>query len=226
MTRVCIHQPDFLPYLGFFDRLLTTDTFILLDDVQFIRRGWQHRDKIKTPQGPTWLGPQLKKGSYHQSIAEVELHPDREWVEANLNLVRQNYREATFFENQFAELEAIWRTPYERLIELNLALLDFMYGLLKIDVRVILSSSLSVDTSSSQRLVDLVAAVGGTEYLSGTGALDYLDKDLFEKAEIGLEIQDFRHPEYPQLHGPFVSHLSCLDLVLNCGPDSAKILRS
>lgn len=225
MTTVCIHQPDFIPYLGFFHRLLSTDHFIYLDDVQFIRRGWQHRDRIKTRDGSTWLTLALRKGDYYQEIRDVQLSIDDKWIDDNLNLICQSYAKAPCFDLVFPQVEAIYRAGHTRMIDFNLAFLRMAMGLFEIKVQTSLASTYGVTTASSQRLLDLVLAVGGNNYLTGTGSRDYLDESLFEKAGVKVTWQDFGHPVYPQQHNGFVPMLSCLDLFFNCGERSAQVLR-
>lgn len=226
LTRVCIHQPDFAPYLGFFQRLLLVDHFILLDDVQFIRRGWQHRDQIKSKQGPVWLTLSLAKGEYEQRINEVRLADDPKWIDDNLNLLRECYRHSACFEEIFPLVEEIYRAGYSRLIDFNRAILDLAFTYFQISLPVTLASDYAVTTASSARLVDLVLKISASQYISGTGARDYLDEQLFSAAGIAVQWQQFSHPVYPQLHEEFTPMLSCLDVLFNCGKASADVLRS
>ncbi len=225
MTTICIHQPDFVPYLGFFHRLLSTDHFIYLDDVQFIRRGWQHRDQVKTKGGATWLTLTLQKGDYHQQIKDVLLSSDGKWIDGNINLIQQSYSKAPYFELVFPRVEAIYRGGHTRMIDFNLAFLNLAMDILGINVRTSFASNYGLTSASSQRLLDLVLAVGGDNYLTGTGSRDYLDEALFKRGGVRVTWQEFKHPVYPQLHGSFMPMLSCLDLFFNCGEHSAQILR-
>lgn len=227
MKRVCIHQPDFAPYLGFFDRLLDADAFIVLDDAQFLRRGWHHRDRIKTRQGPAWLTLSVEKAPREAPINSIRLSPERAaWMEGNLNLLTEHYKSAPCFEAEFPAIEALYRSGAERLIDFNLAVLEHLYDRLDLRVNSVPASRLGVGGARTRRLVDLVRAVEGTHYVTGTGALDYLEPALFADAGIVLEIQALRHPVYPQLHGPFESHLSCFDALLNCGDRARDVVRS
>lgn len=225
MRTVCIHQPDFAPYLGFFHRLLHADHFILLDDAQYIKGGWQNRDQIKGRNGPVWLTlPIIKR--FPQAINTVMLPSGQQWVEDNLNLLRECYARAPYFEEVFTRIEAIYRGGHERMIDLNVTMLDLAFEYLEIAIPIAYASRYALSSRSTQRLVDLVQLQGGTNYLTGTGSRDYLDEDLFVQAGITVEWQRFKHPTYPQLHGEFVPMLSCLDLLFNCGPASAAILRA
>lgn len=227
MKRVCIHQPDFLPYLGFFDRLLFTDVFIILDDVQFLRRGWHHRDKIKTKQGESWLTLSIKKGDYYQKINQVLLGEDRDvWVPRNLNLIKENYRDAPYFDNYFSQIKDIYQLPLVKMIDINMEFLKFCFDAFNLQVNKIFSSDLNVEGQNNQKLINLVKAVEGTHYLSGTGARAYLDEGMFAQEGIVVEWQEFKHPIYSQLHGEFIPYLSCIDLLFNCGPQAKDVLRS
>ena len=226
VNTICIHQPDFVPYLGFFQRLLMSQHFILLDDVQFIRRGWQHRDRIKGRNGQVWLTLALRKGDYHQLINEVELSDDPKWIEDNLNLLRECYGKARYFDEIFPQVESVYRAGHRRMIEFNCALLDLAMKHFDISVPISRASEYGISTTSSVRLLALVQARQGDAYLTGTGSRDYLDEGMFRSAGVQVIWQDFRHPVYPQLYGDFEPMLSCLDMLFNCGRDAASILRS
>jgi hypothetical protein len=226
-TTVCIHQPDFAPWLGFFERLLHTDVFVILDDVQFVRRGWHHRDRIKTPQGVQWLTlPVIKKGHYDQLIRDTQLDVDSGFTDKHLRTLEMAYGKRPGFDTVFPVVEEIYRRQPRLMIDLNLPLLEAMMAAFGLEKRMVMASSLNIASSSTERLVDIVRAVGGTDYLSGTGARAYLDEQLFAAAGIGVQWQRFDHPTYPQPWGDFEPGLSGLDCLFNCGRDAAAVLRS
>lgn len=226
MKRVCIHQPDFLPYLGFFQRLVHTDLFILLDDVQFIRSGWQNRDQLKTPRGAQWLSVPINKQDLFKPIREIRLAPDAErWVPVTLNLIRENYRKAPYFDRYFPEIEATFRHGHQTLYGLNRAFLDRCFEWFDLSIETVLASQFGIQETKNQRLVQLIKAVQGTHYLSGQGSKAYLDEALFSANDITVEWQQFEPPVYPQLNGPFIPNLSCLDAVMNCGPHAKDLIR-
>lgn len=226
MKRVCIHQPDFAPYLGFFYRLLLVDLFIAYDDAQFVKGGWHHRDKIKTLKGVSWLTLPVHRGPLGRPISEVSLTQNHKEWKRFLNLLKENYGNTKYFDVYFPKLAEICEGRYERMLDLNMALLEYFYEIFEIRVQSIMSSSLNVKGSNNERLVKMIKAVDGTHYLSGTGARAYLDERLFEKSGLVVEWQEYSPPVYPQLFGDFVPDLSCIDVVFNCGPRSAEILRS
>lgn len=227
MTVACIHQPDFAPWLGFFDRLLDCDVFVVLDSVQFARRGWTHRDRIKTAQGAQWLTvPVVKKGRFDQAIREVEIDDARDWRTRHLATLATAYARAPFRDPVLTRLAAIYRSGHERLVDLNMAVLGWLMEALEITVEIRLASEMGATGAKSDLLVELCRRIGADVYLSGLGASDYLDEAAFAAAGIRVRWQDFRHPVYPQQHGPFIPMLSALDCLFNCGPAAATTLRS
>jgi hypothetical protein len=226
---VVIHQPDFLPWLGYFHRLLKADLFIALDHVQFVTgtsRSWTHRDMIKTPQGAKWLSLRVQKAPFGTPIRDVLLAPGADWRRDNLNMVRENYRKSPYFDEVFPRLEQLYAQPGETMAEMNLASLDLLEDMLNVKTPRLISSQMSPQGASTPMLVDLLKKAGATRYISGQGARAYLETDLFEKAEIELVWQDFRHPVYPQAHGAFIPMLSSIDALFNCGLDGTrKLLR-
>jgi hypothetical protein len=220
-----IHQPDFLPWLGYFHRLLQADLFIALDHVQFVTgtsRSWTHRDMIKTPQGAKWLSLRVQKAPFGTAIRDVCLAPDPEWRIENLNLIRENYRKAPFFQEIFPHLETLYRQPHAGMAAMNIASLDLLEEMLDTRTPRLISSEMSPQGTSTAMLVDLLKKAGATRYVSGLGARAYLDAALLEKAGIELVWQAFRPPVYPQLHGEFIPTLSSIDALFNCGVEETR----
>lgn len=215
---ITIHQPDFLPWLGFFDRWKKSDLYIILDDVQFLRRGWHHRDRIKTSQGPMWLTvPVQKKGNYNQLIRDVKIDNTIPWRDKHLRTLEMHYGKAPNFHYCFKSLQEIYAHEHISLIDLNMDLLRFLGAAFTIGTPVVFSSDYATPTNSSQKLVDLVKRAGGSYYLTGLGAKEYLDEGLFEQEQIKVIWQKFQHPVYPQLHGDFVPMLSSIDYLMMQG---------
>ncbi|NOZ28633.1 MAG: WbqC family protein [Chloroflexi bacterium] len=226
MTTVCIHQPDFAPWIGFFDRLIQSDIFVVLDNVQFLRRGWHNRDKIKTAHGTMWLTvPVKKKGRYGQLIREAEIDNTRRWREEHLKSLQTWYGGAPHFDAYFPGVREIYLRNHRLLIDLNMDLLAFLMAAFDIQVEIRKASSLPVTGKRTDLLVEIVKAVGGDVYLSGLGARAYLEEEKFARAGIRVVWQEFEHPVYPQLYGEFIPNLSSLDFLFNCGEQCRAILR-
>jgi hypothetical protein len=223
-----IHQPNFIPWIGYFYKMLKCRRFVFLDDVQYIRRGFTGRVKIKTPQGEKWLSvPVKKKGRYHQSVSEVELESGDTWKKKVLGTLQSSYGKAPYFKTYFPEFETILQKDRHCLAELNIQLIQWLAQALEINTPMVKSSELAgVSGQSTERLVSICKAVGASRYLSGFGGQNYQEEEIFKENGIELVVYDFKHPEYPQLWGDFIPGLSAIDLLFNCGPQSVKILKN
>lgn len=227
MTKtVVIHQPDFAPYLGFFHRFLHADFYIVLDHVQFVNsnRGWTHRDKIKTSMGEKWLSLSVKKAPRDTPINAIELATSTDWITDNQNLLRQNYRKASGFEEVMPQVEALYREPPLLMRDFNLRWLEAFMDMLDVRIPFVLSSSLEPEGQKNELLIDLLGKVGASHYLSGLGARNYMEPEKFSEAGISLLWQEFDHPAYPQQFGEFIPYLSILDIFFNCGVSGARAL--
>lgn len=217
---VVIHQPDFVPYLGFFQRFLSADQFIVLDHVQFVTgtsRSWTHRDKIKTPAGEQWITLSVRKAPLGTPIDQIELSTSVDWATANLNLLKQNYRHAPFFDEVLPLVTQLYEAPPRLMADFNLRSIELLMDLLDVRLPWVRSSSLQPEGSSNELLIDLLGKVGATHYLSGNGARGYMQPEKFAQAGIEVVWQNFVHPVYPQQFGAFVPYLSSLDALFNCG---------
>jgi len=227
---VVIHQPDFLPHLAFFHRLVNADLFVLLDTAQYVdgtSRSWTNRDKIKTPQGEKWLTVSVNRAPRDTPINQVLLSEVVDWRAGNLNLIRQNYGNAPCFNEIFSYLQELYSGPCRKLVEFNVRSIEMLLGLFDIGTPRVLAGTLDPQGRRNELLVDILKRVGATHYLSGVGAKSYFDPAPFRSAGIEVLWQEFQHPEYPQLYGSFVPFLSSIDLLFNCGiGESRRILRS
>jgi len=224
-----IHQPDFAPYLGFFHRFLKADLWVVLDNVQFLSgsKRWHNRDLIKTPQGGRWLTVGVCKPQYQTTTINDVVLSDTDWRRDNLNLIRANYQKAPYFREIMPFVEELYALPCRRLAEFNLASITMLMGLFGIEIETVLASTLGATGKSNDLLVDLLRKTGSRRYLSGVGARSYFEAAPFDSAGIEVVWQEFEHPVYPQLHGDFVSYLSSIDLLFNCGTERSRdILRS
>lgn len=221
---VGIHQLHYLPWLRYFDKIYRSDVFVVLDDIQFNKNGWQNRNKVKGANGAVLLTvPVYAKAE--QRLDEVRIHNDAPWRKKHWGTIEQSYRKARYFDLYRDFLRDTYERSWERLNDLNRHMLEFYIEAFGIDTRVMYSSELNVPGAATERLLNLIAAVDGTAYYCGAYALDaYLNEGLLDEAGIELELQDWHSSEYPQLHGEFVGDLSVLDLLMNCGPESMEVL--
>lgn len=224
MKIVVIHQPDFLPYLGFFHRLLKANLFILLDHVQFVSNGsrsWTNRDKIKTFKGEHWLTVSVTKMPRGTPINKIRL-ADNDWRKRNLNILFENYRYAPYFKEIFPHLEQLYNMQCDYLVQFNEASIRMLMELFAIDIPVTYSSLMGPTGKKNEMLVNLLKNVDATDYLSGVGAKDYLDEKSFSNANIKVRWQKFKHPVYRQQFGEFIPYLSSIDLFFNCGVEKSR----
>jgi len=220
---VAVHQPTFLPWLGFFDKLSRADVFVVLDDVQFARGGhgnWVNRVKWLVDGRPAWATVPVKRSHRGlETIRSVEIADDVAWRSKLVNGLQRHYRHAAAFGEAmpyFADLLAFQTTS---ICEFNIHAIEQLRRHLRIGrPRVIRQSEIGVTGQATDLLVQLVRAAGGTAYLCGDGSTEYLETEAFSRAGLGLEFQRFAHPAYPQ-HGvsEFVSGLSIVDAAMQCG---------
>ena len=222
--KVAIHQPQYLPWLGYFDKMAQVDCFVVLDNVQFKKNEWQNRNRIKAASGWQWLTvPVLHR--FPQRISEVRVNHRAAWPRKHLQALLSSYSGTPFFEVHRPFFEEVYAREWARLADLNLATLRYLAEALGIRPKLLLASSLPARQGRTERLVAICRALGADTYLSGAGARGYLDLGCFEEAGIGVDFQAFQCPSYPQRFGPFVPDLSVVDLLFNCGQGSLEVLR-
>ncbi len=223
-----VHQPQYLPWLGYFDKIAASDLFVFLDLPQYKKREFQNRNRVKGPQGEVWLTlPVLTKGRFDQPIREVELDPTQDWRRSHWASLELNYRKAPYWADYSGELRAFYERDWDRLCPLNMEMTLWMLAKLGISTPVKVESGIGTSTASTDRLIELCRKTGATEYLSGAGGRDYMDQARFEREGLGLRFQHYEHPVYRQQYPktPFVPYLCALDLLFNEGPGSLGILR-
>jgi hypothetical protein len=228
--KVAIHQPHFLPWLGYLHRMAQVDLFVLLDHVQFERRNYQNRTMIRMNGVGHWLTVPVVQRSRSERIVDKEVDnrlDGSKWWSANcFQTLRHAYREAPFFEAGAGALQALFATRRERLVDINQASLELLREAFGIRTRVAKSSELGVEGARAELILNICRALGADTLLAGMGgSRGYLDAAQFAQAGVRIEFHDWRHPEYPQCgKAPFLAGLSAIDLLLNCGPASREIL--
>jgi len=226
---VVIHQPDFMPYIGFFDRLVQADIYVVLDNVQYARGNrdhWTNRDRIKTKKGESWITVSVQKKPRGTKINEILLSEDFDWREKCKNLLKENYGRAKYYDELMPYVEEMFDYWCGYLMDFNLNIINIINKLLDIHVETISASAIKAHGCKDELLIDIMKRLRQTRYLSGMGAKAYCNEKLYEQSGIRIIWQEFEHPVYPQLFGDFVPYLSIIDLLCNCGIDiSRKIVR-
>ena len=215
---VGIHQPNYLPYLGFFDKMKKSDIFIIYDDAQFNKGDFQHGNRIRIHSGSKWLTVPVKKK--HIPINQISILnsvtvKNKKWNEYHLSQIFDNYRKAECFGDYFDCLSGIYQKEYDLLVELNMELIKFLNNSFDIDTKLVYSSNFPSRSISTRKLIELVQSVNGDTYLSGPSGKNYLDMEMFEEAGIEVIFQNFEHPVYKQQYDNFVANMSAIDALLN-----------
>jgi WbqC-like protein family len=228
---VAAHQPSYLPWLGYLDKIAKADLFVVMDDLQYEAQNYQNRNRIKLNNGASWVTVPLLRGSQNDLIIDKLIdnsgNPKQHWQRKTWVTLKMCYGKAPHFARYAAELEDLFTRPWERLVDLDLHVLELARTWLGITRPIVRSSTLGLTGQKTERIIDMCQKVGAKVYLSGSGgSTGYLDEAAFERAGITLMWQRFAHPTYPQRYPDvgFVPNLAFLDLLLNCGPESRDIL--
>ncbi len=223
------HQPNYLPYCGFFHKIAYCDVFVIIDNVQFVKGGlfgWQHRNRIRTKDGWMWLTvPILTKGRYLQKINEAEINNTKSWRRKHWLSIYLNYKNKPYFGKYSDFFEDLYKRDWNKLIDLNMEVISYLLKVLKIDKKIVKCSELGIEGHKSQLLVDMCNKFGTKTYLSGIHGRDYIDFDLIRKNGLKMLFQNFNHPIYEQgYYKDFVSNLSVIDLLFNKGDESIDLI--
>ncbi len=227
---ISVHQPQYIPWLGYFDKIVRSGAFVFLDDVQYKAREYQNRNRIRTARGELWLTvPVLSKGLGLRNISEVLVDNASDWPRQHLQSIKTSYGHAEYFDRYFPFFENLYSRRWERLIDINIEVIKHFLGELGIATPLYYGSALGVTSKKTDRIIEICGKLGGDTYLSGSGGKDYLEDGKFAARGIKLLYQEFRHPVYRQQFmkdgGDFMPYLSIVDLVMNEGPRSAEILK-
>src|SRR5262249_52999712 len=222
--RVTIHQPQFLPWLGYLDKIDQADLFIALDSVQFKKNEWQNRNRIRTADGCQWITvPVLHRVG--QLVKDVRINQAVTGRNQHLRAIEVHYARAPFRDRYLPALRSLYEGVREGLRVLDMAVVRWLLGAFGITTPVRCASEWEVREEPTDRLIDLCRAVGASGYFSGPGGEQYLDSTRFESSGLKLEIQQFQHPMYQQVYEPFLPAMSAIDMLFCCGPDALMRLR-
>lgn len=224
---IAIMQPTFLPWIGYFAMIDRVDTFVFLDDVQFSRRSWQQRNRIKTANGELMLSlPVATKGQQDQPIMDVEFNRDHHSPEKLLRTITQSYARAPFFADHQEELGRILQAHASHLCDLNIALIDWLSRAFGITTPTMRSSALGAQGAKADRLADICHRLGADQYLSAPGSQEYIEESAaFAQAGVEVKYHQYEHPIYPQIAGPFLPYMAALDVLFNVGPEAGSVIR-
>ena len=227
MKTVVISQPTYLPWLGYFRLMKEADTYVFLDNVQFARRSWQCRNRIKSPTKWIWLTiPTFHKGL--SLIKDVEIDNSKPWARQHRKALQLCYGKAPYFAVHFPFFKSVYKKTWQTLVDLNIKIIEYLASQLQLSPVYIRSSQLNIEGKRTDLLLDICRTLNADRYVSSIGAEEYMMEDdaipLFRDEGITVDFLEYKHPKYPQLFGAFVPGLSTVDCLFNCGPDSSKII--
>ena len=222
---VAVHQPQYLPWLGYFDKMRRANVFCFLDNVQYKKNDWQNRNRIKTVRGRQWLTVPVHY-RFPQKINEVRINNTVKWKHKHLQTLITNYSRAPYFKKFIKIFEQVYSNDWELLSDLNICLIEQLRVALSLDQQpAVKASDLDLSEDPTDRLIDICKALKADTYLSGQDGVKYMNMARFKQSGIRVVVQDFKHPVYYQVFERFQSHMSVVDLLFNCGPASMKKIK-
>ena len=226
--KIAILQSNYIPWKGYFDLINMADEFILYDDMQYTKRDWRNRNKIKTNEGLEWLSiPVIVKGKYFQKINETKVS-DIKWSKQHWTRIKQSYSKSKYFKKYKEIFEKIYLSNNEEyLSKINYNFILSICNILEINTKIRLSSEFKLKEGKTERLLGICQDCNAETYLSGPAAKDYFDIKLAKKKDIKVEWIDYdNYQEYSQLFLPFKHEVTILDLIFNEGPNATKYMKS
>jgi len=228
---VAAHQPHYMPWLGYLDKMAKADLFVVMDDLQYEAQNFQNRQRVKLHGGAQWLTVPLERGTQGDRICDKRIDNSgsarQHWQRRHWLTLELNYRRSPYWKQYADELRAVYAETWVSLLELDMRMLELARKWLDIRTPIVRASTLGLSGLKTDRLIDMCRTVDARCYLSGGGgSADYLDVERMGRAGIGVIWQHFEHPRHVQRHARagFISHLGFVDLVLNCGAQSRELL--
>lgn len=222
---VAVHQPQYIPWLGYFDKIDRADAFVFLDTVQFKKNEFQNRNRIKGANGAQWLTvPVFQR--HGQRISEVAINNADKWRKKHIMALTSCYGKAPFFDEYFGAFEELLSREWDELSPLNMETVRLIASMLDIETVFHTASELGdFPEERDMRLVRIVRELGGDTYIAGAGGREYMDTSVYADSGVEVVFQDYSHPSYPQLFGEFEPYLSVIDLLFNAGESSLNYIR-
>jgi len=221
---ISIDQPGYLPWLGFFKKIMYSDIFVFLDDVKFVKKQFMNRNQIRTKDSSIFLTVPITKNSGY-NINEVEISYDEKWNINHKKTIYYSYNKSQFFEEYWEFFEKIYTKKFKNLLELNLEIINFFIKELELKTKIIFSSELGTTKKKSDLNLEICKSLDADVYLSGNHGKHYLIEEDFQKNGIKVEYQNFQYPKYNQNYEPFIPNMAFIDLLFNEGKKSKKILQ-
>ncbi|SCA56292.1 conserved hypothetical protein [Candidatus Terasakiella magnetica] len=222
--KITIHQPEHMPWSGYFHKMAQADQYVLLDNVQFKKNNWQNRNRIIDRAGNVlWLSvPVNMKGHISSTIRETTIQNSQKWQKKYIGRIRGAYAKHPYFKEYWPELENILTTEYDFIWQLNVRLIEFFKNILLIETPLVFASDLETHGNSTDLLLSICQALNADTYISGPDGASYMELEKFAQVKVDIVFHSFKPPVYEARN--FEPGLSTLDLIMNCGPDSREII--
>ena len=220
------HQPTYLPWLGLFNKISMADKYVYFDDVQYLPKEWMNRNLIKSHnEKKIYLTvPVIKKNFLNKKVCEIEINNNLPWKRKHIKSLELSYKKTKYFDKYFYEFKKIYDMDWKYLSELNLYILKLLLKILNIQIEIIKLSSLNLNEKKSDLIISVCKSLGAKKFIFGEKGKDYAIISDFKKNNIEPIFQEYRHPKYDQMGKQFISHLSVIDLIFNCGTNSLDII--
>ena len=221
--RITIHQPETFPWLGFFNKMMLADEYIILDNVKFRKNYFQNRNQFLTKNGSIFLTIPVEKEANSKIIKDVKIVNNTNWQKKHLNSIKQNYSKAAFFKNYQEFFEKLYNQKFEFLVDFNMYIINYLREILDINTPLIKSSELDVKGNSTELLLNICKKQKADIYISGRDGRNYLEIDMFDKENIKIVYHNFTHPKYKQFNSKeFIPYMNTFDLLFNYPIEEAK----
>lgn len=227
LMKIAILQPNYIPWKGVFDLIDQVDVFVFFDDVQYTKKDWRNRNKIKTSNGETWLTvPVLTKGVRNQLINEAKINTEDNWQIKHYKAIELAYKKAPYFSEYKYIIDEIYlNNKWETIVDLNVFSTKLIAKALGINAKYVLSSDLeATGDKDGERVVEICKKLDCDYFINGPAAKAFMNQELFDSANITLDYIEYDYPEYDQLHPPFSHFVSVLDLLFSCGPEAKSFI--
>jgi hypothetical protein len=224
--KAAIMQPTYLPWLGYFNMMMEADVFVLLDNVQFAKKSWQQRNRIKSQQGELMLTvPVVSANRFHQLITDTLINIDSQFAKKHVKTIQFSYAKASFADQYISDISQLIESGETHLSQFTESLIRWFAQTLELETRILRGSDLNANGSGTRLTVNQLTELGADVFIAAEGSRPYVGTEpAFAEAGIEVVFQDYQHPEYTQLHGTFISHLSAIDALLNVGAERTREL--
>lgn len=226
MTLLSAHQPNYLPYPGLIGKIMMSDKFIYVSNVQFDKKSWQNRNRIKTGNGPIWLTvPTITKSKFNQKICDVEINNKVNWRKKHFQSIRLNYKKSQYYSTYIDFFENIYSKEWEYLYDLDVFIMNFILDELDVKTEILYDKDFEFSGNKTDFLIDMCKKTNCNIYLSNKGSENYVDIETFENNNLDHVYMNYIGTEYNQCFYGYDPYLSIIDMLFNCGKhDTKKIL--